>query len=287
MSNNDVVVLFSGGTDSTLTAALAAERYGKVHLVTYARFGLFSVTNPRVNVTKLKQKYGEDKFDHTIIDVDKLTEYIFYERYLRNLARHGFFLLSICGLCKLAMHVRTVVFCLENNLSQVCDGANQGMNLFPAQMAKVIVELKDMYAQFGIEYSNPVFHFEGPQDTGFADKLHFEKIFPEAEPAAGAGEKASCPTTGRRLFDLGLMPSENVKGTKLDRQMQPRCFQFILFNIFVKWYYLYNHSYEEYQEATVRLYRDKIYMLKQDLADYTARGRQSRFFRLVGGVRND
>ena len=51
------------------------------------------------------------------------------------------------------------------------------MYLEPAQMENVIRELKKMYAQFNIEYANPVFNFEGPQDTGFADRLHLERIF--------------------------------------------------------------------------------------------------------------
>ena len=114
MNNEEIVVLFSGGTDSTLTAALMAEEFRKVYLITYDRFGLFSITNPKINVEKLKNKFGDNKFTHKVIRLDRLFKFVSYERYLRNFIRYRFFLLSTCGLCKLAMHIRTVIFCLNN-----------------------------------------------------------------------------------------------------------------------------------------------------------------------------
>lgn len=280
MSNGEIVILFSGGTDSTLTACLMAEEFRRVRLITYDRYGLFSVTNPEINVQKLKNKFGDDKFSHQIIKVDKLSKFVFYERYLRNLIKYRFFLLSNCGLCKLAMHIRTVIFCLDNKITNVCDGANQGMHLFPSQMIDVIKETEMMYANFGINYTNPVFNFEGPQDTEFADRLHFEKILPTKEKDASYYEKKK-KTTGYKLFELGLMPSENVKGTELDRKMQPRCFQFVLFNIFVLWYYLYNRNYEEYREATSRFYKEKIEFFTGLLDEYIKKRRKSRIFKLI------
>ena len=280
MNPDEVAVLFSGGTDSTLAAALMADRFAKVHLVTYARYGFSSVENTRVNARKLMDKFGDGKYAHHIINIDRLTEYVFYERYLHNLYRHGFFVLSICGLCKLAMHMATVVFCLDHKVGNVCDGANQGMHLFPAQMNAVIREFKQMYAGFRIDYFNPVFDFDSPPDTGFLDRLHFEAVRPGADGPA-SGEETPAKTTGCQLFGLGLMPSENVKGTELDRKMQPRCFQFILFNIFIQWYYLYNHTYEEYTAATHKFYKEKISCLTGLMEDYVRLGAGSKLFKLM------
>jgi len=277
----ETVLLYSGGTDSTLTACLAADRFDKVNLLTYKRFGIFSVTNPIVNVRILQDKYGKDRFPHAIIPVDKIFKMVSYERFLSNAARHGFFLLSTCGLCKLAMHVRTIVYCIDNGIHHVCDGANQGMHLFPDQMDSVIRETREMYARFGIEYSNPVFDFEGPQDIDFADRLHFERI-----PGLGAEKDPDYlekkeKTTGYKLYKLGIMPSENVKGTPQDRRMQPRCFQFILFNIWLHWYYLADHSYEEYEKDTLRFFKEKIGTFAGLLDEYARLGRKSRFSRNI------
>ncbi len=281
MKRNETATLFSGGTDSTLTAALMADQFDKIHLITYDRFAFSSVMNPMVNVKKLRDKYGEDKFDFHVIKVEKLTRFVFYERYLHNIRKHGFFLLTICGLCKLAMHVRTVIFCLENGIPNVCDGANQGMHLFPAQMASVIKEYGDMYTRYGITYSNPVFKYEGPQDLDFTDRLRLERVLSRDKEPAGATATRTANTTGRKLYELGLMPSENVKGTELDRKMQPRCFQFILFNVFVHWLYLADHTYDEYQDATVRFYKDKIAAMVAHLDDYVNNGEKSRVAKMI------
>ncbi|MFA5260514.1 MAG: hypothetical protein WC450_04735 [Candidatus Omnitrophota bacterium] len=280
LNPNEAAVLFSGGTDSTLTAALMADRFQKVHLVTYTRYGFFSVGNTKLNARKLMDKYGKDRYVHHIINIDALTEHVFYERYWHNLSRYGFFVLSICGLCKLAMHMAAVVFCLEHKIANVCDGANQGMYLFPDQMSVILQEYKNMYARFQINYFNPVFDFDSPPDTGFLDRLHFESVQSGMDDTA-PGEGAARKTTGCQLFKLGLMPSENVKGSPLDRKMQPRCFQFILFNIFVQWYYLYNHTYDEYVAATQRFYKDKIACLSGLLDDYARLGAESKLFKLT------
>ena len=272
-------MLFSGGTDSMLSAALMAEKYKKIYLITYNRFGLFSVSNSKINVQKLKNKFGEDKFTHRIIRIDKLSKYVFYERYFHNFIKHRFFLLSICGLCKLAMHIRTVIFCLNNKIANVCDGANQTMRLFPGQMPCVIKEIKMMYAKFRINYMNPVFDSEYPSETDFFDRLHLKRILPipEKEKNSSFTER----TAGYRLFKIGLLPSGNVKGTKLDHRMQPRCFQFILFNIFVIQYYLYDHTYEEYEEATLRFHKEKIGFFTKLLEEYIKKGKKSKLINLI------
>lgn len=281
MDNGKIVVLFSGGTDSLLTSALMAEKFKEVYLNTYHRFGFSSTTNSEVNVWKLKERYRDSRFIHQIIRVDKLTKYVFNERYLRNLSKHGFFMLSNCGLCKLAMHIRTAIFCLDNNIRNVCDGANQNMRLFPDQMKNVLKELRKMYARFGINYMNPVFELEYPEGLDYADRLHLDRVLPaEGEKDDPDAEKKK-RTAGYKLFELGLMPSENVKGTELDRKMQPRCFQFILSNIFINGYYLQDHTYEEYEKATVKFQKEKIEFFIKLLDEYAQKGKKSRIAKLV------
>ncbi|MCD4781346.1 MAG: 7-cyano-7-deazaguanine synthase [Candidatus Omnitrophica bacterium] len=271
MNKNEIVVLFSGGTDSTLAAALVSQQFSRVHLVTYRRFGFFRVKNSTFNVHKLQEKYGQEKFSHAIIDVDAITRFVFYSRYFYYWRKFGFFLLSNCGLCKLAMHMQTILYCLDNQVAHVCDGANQGMNIFPAQMKRGVEMIKDLYAEFGVMYSNPVFDFDGYKETGFVERLRLDKMI----PATDTGEEDSnSNTAGSRLYELGLMPSKDVKGSRMDHQMQGRCFQLILFNIFVKAYYLYDHSYDEYEQEMMRFYSEKVndgmqYLKKQCLSKTT------------------
>lgn len=278
---NETALLYSGGTDSTLAAAIAAEQFDKIHLITYKRFGLFSVTNPLANVKKLQRRLGRDKFTHTIMPIDKLFKSVSYENFMINLAKYGFFLLSTCGICKLSMHVRTLIYCLQNNISSVSDGANQGMLFFPDQMNSVIEETKKMYAKFGINYFNPVFKFEGPQDIEFADRLHFERIPLLKEEKDQAYYEKKKQTTSYKLYELGLMPSEHVKGSSLDRSMQPRCFQFILFNIWLHWYYFAGHTYEEYEKETLKFFTSKIETFTRLTEEYLQKKEKSKLFKLI------
>ncbi len=65
--------------------------------------------------------------------------------------------LSTCGFCKLAMHVRTLLYCLDNGIKTVADGSNRNMSFFPAQMPEVVLLVRELYKSFGIEYVTPVF----------------------------------------------------------------------------------------------------------------------------------
>lgn len=254
INGDSVAILFSGGTDSTLTAALLQESFSKVFLITYNRFGFHSADNTKTQAELLKNKFGEDKFVHVFINVDKLFKFLSYENYLQNIIKHGFFNLSTCGLCKLSMHARTIKYCLDNDIRYVADGANQAMNMEPAQMKPVIDAIKQMYDHFGIIYFNPVFEMDGPEDKGFIEKENLSLI--QKQKQGLSDEKANTP--GNMLYKMGLAPAPNIKGSDYDRKRQPRCFQFIVFNIFAIKYFLDLHSYDEYEKMTLAFYKDKI-----------------------------
>jgi len=272
----EALLLYSGGTDSTLAACLLAEKYSRVRLVTFRRFGLFSTDNAAVNAEKLRVKYGAAKIVHENLPVNRLFRKVSYDRFFLNLFRHGFFLLSTCGLCKLAMHLRAAVYCLDNGIKRVSDGANKGMDLFPDQQPGVLGMLREMYASVGIEYSNPVFDFESPPDIEFGDRFHLERLPGLSAKRDAAFLEQKKQTTGHKLFELGLMPSDNVKGTKLDRAMQARCFQFILFNIWLHWYYLPFSDKERYVRESDAFFGEKIVRFSRLLGEYRERGAASR-----------
>ena len=256
MKNETCAILFSGGTDSTLAAALQMEKFQSIHLLTFERLGIASVENSKVNANMLIEKYGPDRVKHIIINIDKLFKKISYENYLSNIIKHGFMNLSTCGLCKLSMHIQTINYCHENNIHFAADGANQGMKLFPAQMKPVINQMKDLYTKHEIDYSNPVFDYEYPDEGSFIsmENSNMLKSFNEKKRDEGVDKM----TAGRVLFEKGLAPLPNVKGSDYDRKRQPRCFQFILFKTFVNKHYLSTKSYDEYVKDTVKFFEDKI-----------------------------
>jgi predicted subunit of tRNA(5-methylaminomethyl-2-thiouridylate) methyltransferase len=259
------VVLYSGGTDSTVVAALAAQAFDIVHLLTFTRFGIHHPGRSRANVGKLKAKYGPDRFVHRILDIDRLFRKIAYGGYAGCVRRHGFFVLATCALCKVAMHTRALVYALDNEIRMVRDGANKEMKLFPAQTAEGIALIERLYGAFGIRYETPVFDFEPPPGKEFGDLLR-ERLAPES-----ARRDQSARTTGRTLQELGLADEPDLKGTRADRMMQARCFQLLLPLVLANWVFLPGHSYAEYQERAVAFMRDRVELCLSWVTEYRAR----------------
>ena len=249
-----VALMYSGGTDSTAAAALVAKEFDKVHLVTCKHSGIYHLKHSATNVPKLAATFGETKFIHHFIYMDRLFKLVARERYLGSIRKHGFLMLGNCGLCKLSMHLATLLYCLEHDIHWVADGANIHMDVFPAQMAPVIAELKAMYARFGVTYFNPVFELDYPSDADWTHKLGLHEL----AGVDAQDDDDDRETAGKLIHRLGLTPEENVKGTEHDRTMQARCFQLFLFNVMVHWYYLPKVGKEEYQNRTVAFYAERI-----------------------------
>ena len=273
-----VALLYSGGTDSTLAAYKAGRRFATVHLLTYQRFGMFQVENSETNVDRLLDALPATRFVRPpIISIDDLFNHVSSESYLQDLRRYRFMLLTTCGLCKLAMHIRTIVYCLDNSVGNVWDGANKNMTIFPAQMDEVLVMLRDLYQLAGVRYDNPVYDYEDVQGINFGSILYGQS------PAREGGGKQR--TTSTELHDLGILPTEDVKGTPFDKKMQGRCYQFALFNLWARWYYLERRSMDEYRTDVIAYYSDKIDRCRAMVSEFVDRPQTARLRTLAGSGR--
>jgi len=273
-----VATLYSGGTDSTLAAYKAALRFDTVHLLTYRRFGMFGVGNSDTNVGPLRDAVPTTRIVRApIIDIDRLFDHVSSESYLRDLVRHRFALLTTCGLCKLAMHLRTIVYCVDHGVGNVWDGANRNMTIFPAQMEEILAMLRDLYQLAGIRYDNPVYDYEDEQGINFGSFLY--GLSPAREP------DSRLQTTGAELHELGILPQADVKGTAYDKTMQARCYQFALFNLWARWYFLQRHDMDEYRQRVIAYYDDKIVRCRELVAEFVDQPQGSRLRRLVGSGR--
>ncbi|MDD4013639.1 MAG: hypothetical protein PHW14_05565, partial [Candidatus Omnitrophica bacterium] len=147
-----------------------------------------------------------------------------YENYLSNLAKHGLKVVSTCGLCNVAMHWKTVLYCLDNGIKEVYDGAVFESRTFPSQNRKIMIEgLVKMYGEFGIGYSNPIY------DMG--------------------------SSVEDELYRRGITASRRIKQT--GRDDQPVCIDNLLFARFVD-SYLASHSWEEYEDDMKKFYDGKL-----------------------------
>ncbi len=274
----EAVVMYSGGTDSTAAVVLTAGRFDRMHLVTYRHSGLAFVENSAHNIPRLAEAFPETDFLHRILDVDRLFKLTTYANYLRNLRRYGLFNLGSCGLCKLAMHLRTLIYAAQNRIPEVIDGSNKNMTHFPAQMEPVLVELRKMYQGFGITFTQPVYDLEFPDDLDWLTKLGVTSLTGKASPDP---DKTEAMTTGRVAFEKGILPEANVKGSDLDRRMQARCFQLTLLNAFALGWFIPRHGAEAYQDITLNFYREKVEHFSAEARRYLDGERRSRFARAV------
>src|SRR3989344_1279555 len=157
MNALQAVILFSGGSDSTLAAALFAERFARVHLVTLDRFSFIGAKRYTLpNYERLCRTYGRDKFERAILPVGKLQKAISYHDYFSTFRRHG---RATAGLffSKIAMHARVAAYCLEHGITTVGDGMVPYMSLYPDQNRTIAIgAVRNFYTAFNIEYENPV-----------------------------------------------------------------------------------------------------------------------------------
>ncbi|MBL7197045.1 MAG: hypothetical protein ISS47_02985 [Candidatus Omnitrophica bacterium] len=251
---SEVAILYSGGTDSTCAAAIMAERFEVIHLLTIDRLGFYSVENTKRNVDLLRKTFPHTVFKHKIVNVDRLARYVSYHNFMRELFRYSFFVLSNCILCCLINHFAALLYCLENNINNVADGVTREWPYFPSHMEKVVSLFKEMYASFGIVYDTPVYDFDVLPPPRLIDKIHPIKSIDLKEHASDAKKN----TTGNYLFERGIFSSSNLKGTDADHKMQPRCFQFILHHIYIFWYFMHRYNYSDFESITLRFLQQKI-----------------------------
>ena len=146
-----VTLLYSGGADSTVAASLLAERYDKIHLITFIHGAEIFADSCGRGLKTLLDHLGTDKFVHHYIDLGDL----WMDMEIENMARFNF----VCATCRLAMHTRAIIYNLEHNIHVLCDGALQEQSFNSEQKQGVVEEYRKLYKEYGIEYITPVWNY--------------------------------------------------------------------------------------------------------------------------------
>ncbi len=161
----EVSVLFSGGSDSTLAAALMLSDFEKVTLLTFDPGFIFFVENSRHHVKFLKNTYGEERVEHLVVPTPEIHEKVLFGRMVRDVKRYGFNLNSlVCLGCRLAMHTAAVIHNLERGVPYLADGSIRKQAQVPEQMESVIERNRLLYEkEYGIRQYSPIYE-EGRSD---------------------------------------------------------------------------------------------------------------------------
>jgi len=262
-----VAVLYSGGTDSTASAALLTERFAEIDLLTYARYGFHESRNAGGNALRLAERFPGHVFRHAIYESTALAQHLTMTRRWRHTLRYGFFTLQQCGFCALANQVGTMAHCLRHGLTDYADGITHDWPFFPGHMDRVIELFREFALGYGLTYHTPVLHYDVDPPVPYIAKA----LDPGKAPIAPREAR----TTGRLLQQLGLSDTENYKGTERDRRSQARCYQFVLPNMFIYWVYGGPERWHAY-EATVLAYFGELLDEARRLLDDVRAGNDPR-----------
>lgn len=251
MTGNDArlaLVHFSGGSDSTLAAAFCAERFEKVHLITYDRFSFLGARNYTLpNFQRLCRIYGEKKFARVIYPVGRWHKEICYDRYFYFARKYKLAVTSL-AFCKLSMHWYSAVYCIGNGIKTVADGVVPYMDIYPDQNAAISLgRLREFYQRLGISYENPVYAIAGKVE--------------------------------QLLYDKGIIDTPVVRGTEEDKQVFYA--EQVVFALFVK-YYTGKHGKDAYEKVLSALFGEKIDFMKRTIEGWQNHPGSSLVGRLKG-----
>lgn len=156
IKKNTKVVLFSGGYDSTLAAALFLEEDKKNKVLLLVLKPWFVTNTKKQKFGKLLiKKYGKNRVKIKIQKTDILKK--IFEKGFWYQATFGIPSGEWCAYCNTAMHISAVIFCLENGYSKVGDGASKLQSYrIPVQAEEVSNLYRKFYSKYSIEYTNPV-----------------------------------------------------------------------------------------------------------------------------------
>jgi hypothetical protein len=159
------------------------------------------------------------------------------------------FTMALCGPCKISMHVRTAVYCIENGIGHVTDGANREVRYDPYQRRAGQAEMKRFYSNLGIDYANLLSMREFPEK-----RSDFE------------------------LYELGFSDIRDVKETEHD--LQGACRTVCVNDLYSRGLFEAFNSSEDFEAPTQRYFREKLDEYSAEI-DRHLRGGSSRLARLI------
>ncbi|RLG36474.1 MAG: hypothetical protein DRN91_07900 [Candidatus Alkanophagales archaeon] len=165
--NIDVILLFSGGRDSTIAALRLAEREKRTFLLTFKHdyikdwdIAVFYI-NDRYH--EIKKALRESTLEEYIVgwcysDCGGAFSYICHQSFEKDIRTYGTPIILCVG-CKMAMLAEAAVLCKLHNIRYLMDGANSGEGgrfIDKAEFNNIFKNfLKD---EFEIIYDNPVYN---------------------------------------------------------------------------------------------------------------------------------
>lgn len=156
-AKRELVMMFTGGVDTTLAAArlMDAGEVDRLHLLTFCNGICVCVDHSKVHAVELAKKYGEDKIIHKIIYVTEMFAKI--RDPLKDLIHqyNSTLVFDLC--CRLSMETAAIMYALDHGIAEICDGTNIDQGELFLERPEYMRVSKEYFASFGIRYFSPVY----------------------------------------------------------------------------------------------------------------------------------
>lgn len=152
------VVLFSGGLDSSVAACAMIERGYDIDLLHINTGALISNHLPYIRKEEIEKAYPMCK-----ISLQEMASFGYFRKLALTTLEDDILkykVSMICIGCKLAMHVCTIRYCVNNGIKIAVDGSCKRQERYAEQRELTINAVKKLYSTYGIEYSNPIYMYD-------------------------------------------------------------------------------------------------------------------------------
>jgi len=256
-SQEEVAVMFSGGTDSTLAAAMGAEVFKRVHLATFRTSQMSNVEKVRRGAQVLIDRYGADKMIHRIIDNDALFRKFYFSNYLRDLKKYGLYLTCLlCPACGIGFQVRSLVYCLKYGCRYLWDGLqSEGASEHPYAFLHPDIQggIRELCRDYGVICESPVY------DISRTDYVLYEK---------GLTNRRGLKL--RALLDSNMQTEEYKKQKDLWHRTQADCTGNVVGLTYLLVAFLPRHGHEASRKLMGSYFAERIEMAQGFLDRYFA-----------------
>ncbi len=206
MNNEKVLVLFSGGLDSMLTACKLVEEGYHVILAHFNNGSSSYSSNSKLMADRLIERYGKDKIEFWGIG---MTVGYFYAlrtlymnkspQYLAKLYPNLYYYQVICLTCRTAMYIYAIRICQELGINYIAEGARKSQ-AFAIEQPSMLKRYQNLLNEYNIKLITPLLELES--DITRDVLLMIREISPKVlEPSCMLGVPMKEPLTNEELDD--------------------------------------------------------------------------------------
>lgn len=194
---NKVLILFSGGIDSTATSLYYLQKGYKVQLITFDNGAEKGFDRSKHTSNLIKQKF-RGKCSWKLLNSSSLFHEIAIKNLERDIKKYGN--LVCCG-CKIAMLAECIIYCKKNGIKIIADGFEKEQTYYPEQTPEYIKATDSFAKEYGISCEHPIYNMSS-------------KEIKDVTINAGMREK---PIQASCLFGLNRVKNKNIKKYVLDK----------------------------------------------------------------------